>query len=122
MELIQITNKYADERGIIENITPPVQIKDILYITGKKGAIRGNHYHKKDIHYCYVIDGQIKYAWQDYGSTKTKEKILNPGDIVVNGKMEKHRFEFLTDGAFIAMATESRAQESYEADTVREIF
>lgn len=122
MQIIKITNKYEDERGIIENITPPVQIKDSLYITGKKGAIRGNHYHKKDIHYCYVVSGQIKYCWQDHGSDKTEETILNPGDMVVNGLLEKHRFEFLEDGAFIAMATESREQENYEADTVREVF
>lgn len=121
-ELIPITNKYADERGIIENITPPVQIRDILYITGEKGAIRGNHYHKKDTHYCYIISGEIKYSWKDHGSEKVYDMVLKPGDMVVSRPLQLHRFEFLAKGAFIAMATESREQENYEEDTIREVI
>jgi len=121
-EIIKITNRYEDARGLIENITPPESIKDILWITGIKGAVRGNHYHKEDTHYCYVASGRIKYSWQEHDSGEVHEVILVPGDLVVSTPMQKHRFEFLEDGAFIAMATKSREQENYESDTVRVEF
>lgn len=120
MKVYKITNHFEDERGLIENITPDVEIKDILYITGKKGAIRGNHHHIEDEHYCYVTEGKIKYCWQEKGETLFV--ILNVGDCVYTPKLEKHRFEFLTDGAFTAMAIKSRKQEDYEKDTVRGEF
>lgn len=121
MKLIPITNKYEDERGLIENITPDQQIQDILLITGKRGAVRGNHYHKTDQHYCYILRGTIMYEYQTLDGRKNYKE-LHAGDMVVNDIQEKHRFTFLTDGAFIAMATKSRKQEDYEEDTVREEF
>lgn len=121
MKIVKIDNKFKDARGLIENITPDQPIRDILYITGEEGAVRGNHYHKKDQHYCYVISGLILYEYELEDGTKGTE-ILRPGDMVVNDLLEKHRFEFLTKGSFIAMATQSRKQEAYEEDTVRVEF
>lgn len=114
-------NKFEDERGLIANLTPDVHIQDILYITGKKGAVRGNHYHKLDTHYCYVVEGILDYEYIGHDGEVKTEKLFK-GDIVFTPPLEKHRFTFLTDGAFIALATQSRKQEDYEEDTVREDF
>lgn len=122
MELIKLNSEYKDKRGVIHNITPDVPVRDILYITGKKGSVRGNHYHKKDRHFCYIVSGSILYQWESKDGSKSGEVLLNPGDIVVNDILEKHRFIFKTAGSFIAMATESRKQSNYEEDTVRESF
>lgn len=121
MKLTRRNPNFIDVRGAITNITPDVEIRDILYITGKKGAVRGNHYHKKDRHFCYVLSGKIQYEWEDEGGEKGSLTLV-PGDLVVNDILEKHRFIFKTDGAFIAMATEPRNQENYESDTVRVDF
>jgi len=111
---------YIDERGKIVNLTPELDIKDVLYITGKKGAVRGNHYHKTDFHYCYVVSGQIRYESQS--ADGNKDVVLEAGDTVFSPALEKHRFTFLTDGAFISLAKNNRATEKYEEDTVREEF
>ena len=116
--------KYKDIRGILMNATPmnPL-IKNVMYITGKKGAIRGMHRHRKDTHYCLVIKGTICYIWKDHKNPKRSGAIdLTPGDIVLSEIGELHKFIFKTEGAFIAMATEARTQESYESDTIRENF
>ena len=114
------TNIFRDKRGKIVNITPDLKIKDILYITGVTGAIRGNHHHKTDFHYCYVTQGEIQYEWESAdgkGSVK-----LKAGDMVFSPAGEKHRFIFLSDGAFISLAKNERSTENYEGDTVREEF
>ena len=51
---------YVDERGEIKEIlTAP--IRTVLLITAKKGSVRANHYHKKDVHWTYVISGSMEY-------------------------------------------------------------
>lgn len=115
---------YIDKRGIIMNCTPmnPV-LRNVMYITGKKGSVRGNHMHKKDIHYCMVIKGVIEYFWKEGNKSGLFESILlNPGDIVLSEAGELHKFKFLTDGVFIAMAREPRTQKSYEEDTIRKDY
>lgn len=112
---------YTDERGYIANMLPEgVVIKSVLYITGKKGSVRGNHWHKKDTHYCFVVKGRIRYIHE--GLTMNPYQVLSPGEMVFTPAGEKHRFEFIDDGIFIAMATEARTQKDYEADTTRGEF
>ena len=122
MRITKISDKFVDHRGLIANIFPSrVCIASILYITGITGAKRGNHYHVKDEHYCYVTEGSINYGWIDEEGKK-QTALLEPGDMVYTPAGERHQFIFLTAGAFIAMATESREQEHYEEDTIRETF
>lgn len=109
-----------DERGEILDLLPdnPV-IRTVMYITGKEGALRASHYHLKDTHYCYVLSGEIKYNYQTKSKGEIHSVVLHEGDCVFTPTMEWHQFEFLTDGAFLAMATEARTQDSYETDTIR---
>lgn len=112
---------FKDERGYIADMLPKdVVVKSVMYITGHKGAVRGNHWHKKDTHYCFVVRGRIRYVHQ--GLTMNPYQVLEPGDMVYSPVGEKHRFEFIDDGIFIAMATEPRTHENYEEDTTREDF
>lgn len=114
---------YKDKRGVIVNATPnnPV-IRNVMYITGKKGSVRGDHWHKKDKHYCLVIEGIIEYTERKIKSNIYERIVLKPGDIVLSDKNTFHRFKFLTDGVFIAMATLPRTHKDYEKDTVRKEF
>lgn len=111
---------YRDERGVIMNATPMnPTLKNVMYITGVKGAVRGNHVHKYDTHYCLVVAGKIKFEYTEPGDDKIFDLELNPGDVVLSEVGEKHRFTFLEDGAFVAMATAERTHEIYEHDTTR---
>ncbi len=124
MKLYKQTDRvtYLDERGIIDNLLPlDVVCKSALYITGKPSAIRGNHFHKEDEHYCVCIEGKIRYEYKN-GDNPTSFIDLEVGDMVYTPAGELHRFIFETDGVFLALATKGREQANYEEDTVREIF
>jgi quercetin dioxygenase-like cupin family protein len=110
---------YKDARGIIDVLLSEKEvIKNVLYITGKKGSIRGDHYHKKDTHYCLILQGAIDYRWFE-SNPGFLTVSLGEGDLVYTPTGEVHRFTFLTDGIFLAMATQSRQQKNYESDTIK---
>lgn len=122
MKLFKSEN-YTDERGVIMNATPMnPTLKNVMYITGAKGAVRGSHVHAKDTHYCLVVSGKILFEYCEPNSDEVVSLVLSPGDVVLSEVGEKHRFTFLENGAFVAMATEARTQELYEHDTTRVNF
>ena len=57
--LIKLPDPYVDERGLIQVLTD-LPISSVLVIRSKKGAVRGNHYHKEDFHYCYLASGLME--------------------------------------------------------------
>ena len=58
-----IKPEFKDARGVIAKILDDgnAKIRSILYITGKKGTMRANHYHKKDTHWVYMLSGKMTY-------------------------------------------------------------
>ena len=58
----QIKPEFTDERGEIFKLLDDGKtvVKSVLLITCKKGAIRANHYHKKDSHYVYMLSGSME--------------------------------------------------------------
>ena len=112
---------FADARGEIFKLLDDgkTSIKSVLLITSKKGAIRANHYHKKDSHYVYMLSGSMEYTEQPLKGGKKESVIVKKGDLVYTPPMTVHAMRFLEDSAFLALATESRHHEAYEEDTVR---
>ena len=112
---------HVDERGemsyLLNNAS---KITSVLYITCRKGAIRANHYHKKDTHYSYMLSGSMEYTYQDAKDKNAKKHtvIVRKGEVVESPPMTMHALRFLEDSAFIALTTESRDQKKYEKDTV----
>lgn len=112
---------FTDERGDIIKLLDDgkTNIKSVLLITCKKGAIRANHYHKKDTHYCYMLFGSMEYTEQDFKTKKNETILVNKGDMVFTPPMTPHAMKFLEESAFLTLATESRHHDHYEDDTVR---
>lgn len=113
---------HIDERGemshLIESKTP---ITSVLLITSKKGAIRANHYHKKDTHFSYMLEGEMEYTYQDLKSKNSRKHsvIVKKGEVIWTPPMTMHAMRFLKDSVFLAITTEERDQKKYEKDTVR---
>ena len=109
-----------DERGQIVKVLEG-KITSVLVIPSKKGAVRANHYHKKDTHYVYMISGKMRYTVKDLSKKRARKQwvILNPGDLVYTPAMTAHAMEFLEDSVFLALTTQKRDQKNYENDTVR---
>lgn len=111
---------YIDERGEMSYIlNSETIITSVLLITSKKGSVRANHYHKKDAHYAYVLEGEMEYTYQKVGSEKKQSVIVSKGEVVYSPPMTIHAMRFLEDSVFLALTTESRDQKIYEKDTVR---
>lgn len=98
-----------------------IAITSVLYITCKKGAVRANHYHKKDTHYSYMLKGSMEYIYKgvEDKSIRKHSVIVSKGEIVITPPMTIHAMRFLEDSAFIAFTTEERDRVKYEKDTVR---
>jgi len=112
---------FTDERGDIIKLLDDgkTNIKSVLLITCKKGAIRANHYHKEDTHYVYMLYGSMEYTEQDLNTKKTETVVVNKGDMVFTPPMTAHAMKFLEESAFLTLATESRHHDHYEDDIVR---
>ena len=117
-----IRPEFTDERGGITKILDDGKtvIRSVLLISSKKGSVRANHYHKKDAHYAYLLSGRMEYTEAPVSEPGRLESVvLEAGDMVLSSPMTIHRMRFLEDSVFLALATESRSQADYEADTVR---
>lgn len=123
VKIIHINPEFKDERGFISRVLDDkkVSIKSILYIARKKGSDGGNHYHKKDSHYIYVLSGKIKYYEKNLRkkTAKLETAVLKSGDMVLSPSGYAHFTEFLEDTVFMTFATEHRSQKEYEDDTIR---
>jgi quercetin dioxygenase-like cupin family protein len=96
-------------------------IRSVLIIRSKPGAVRANHYHKKDSHYVYMLEGEMEYTSKPMDDSKAKKETVTlvPGDLVFTPPMTGHAMRAIKETTFLALATESRGQDAYEEDTVR---
>ena len=123
----KIFNKYdvlnTDRRGSIVRLLDSGDLKiiSVLKIQSNKGVIRGNHYHKKDIHFTYLVSGKFRYIEQEMKGQKSKKisNIIGPSEMVVSYPETIHAMEFLENSEMIVFTTEPREQKKYEHDTVR---
>jgi uncharacterized RmlC-like cupin family protein len=114
--LIHLPQEFVDSRGSIVNIADG-DLGDVAVITSKPNSIRANHMHKEDWHLSYLVDGEIKYFWEE--DFKQKSIIIKPGKLFYTPPKTPHKMVFLKESIFIAVAAMSRTQENYENDTTR---
>lgn len=118
-----IEPKFTDKRGglalIIDRDDLP--IKSVLRITSKAGTVRGNHYHKKGIHYYYVENGRCEYSEKivNKPNAKVETVVLESGDLVIVKPQVINATKFLEDSVIYHFDTERREQSQYEKNTVR---
>lgn len=123
IKLIKAKPEFVDERGYITRLIDQddYPIRAILYISSKAGTTRGNHYHKKDVHYVYCLSGKFRYSAKDMNkkNSKVESVVMKPGDLVLSPPTVAHAMDFLEDTVFLAFTTERRDHKKYEEDTVR---
>ncbi|OGU35103.1 MAG: hypothetical protein A2068_06430 [Ignavibacteria bacterium GWB2_35_6b] len=112
------TPNFIDHRGEITDLIDGFDVNSITLITSKKGAVRGNHFHKQTIQYLYLIEGKLEYFTQ-HGDSEITKTVLNKGDFVETPKNVKHAFKALENSIFLACCSGLRAGKQYEEDTFR---
>lgn len=109
---------HKDDRGEITDVLVKEEIDFITVITSRKGAVRGNHYHKETVQYVYILEGKMKLLARmpDQPVTAT---ILEKGDLAFTDVMEQHTMVALEDSAFMVFTRGIRGGVDYEKDTFR---
>jgi len=111
---------FEDERGAITNVLEE-PISHVAIVTSKKGSIRANHYHPKQIQYIYLISGSYESTSKDLNNKdSTDEKIIiKLGDLVITPPMIVHAMRFLEDSVMLNLTTGQRDNENFEEHTIK---
>ena len=113
---------HQDERGSLSHLLEDEEpITSAVLITSKKGSVRANHYHKKDTHHVYMIEGTMEYTYKNVNNKSGRKKtiIVKKGEVVTSPPLTIHAMKFLEDSVCLALTTEPRNSKQYEKDTVR---
>lgn len=118
MKVVTLKAAFKDARGLIVDVLDGVPVECVTLLSSKKGAVRGNHYHKKTTQYAFVLQGKLRLYTQQTGRP-VRSRVINEGQLVVTPPKERHAFVALEDSVLIACAHGPRAGRSYEDDTFR---
>lgn len=118
--VLQPTNNYSDERGVITMLIEDMQFSSVSFITSKAGAKRANHIHWNDYHACVLVAGKMNYYERPaYSQAKPTMIEITAGTIFYTKPQTEHLMEFTEDSAFWCFSKNNRKQATYESDTVR---
>mgnify|MGYP001442594389 CR=1 FL=1 len=117
--ITNIREPYIDERGEIKNLLD-LPIGSVSVITSKPNAIRANHYHKTDWHYCWMQTGTVDYYHRPVGSTDEPDYFaIQEGELFYTPPMYEHAMKFTSDAVMWCFARNPRTMDDYERDTGR---
>ena len=119
--LFKSITRDNDIRGSIVSIVDDV-VQNVSLIECNAGSIRSNHYHKKDFHYMYVLEGEIDYFYKELNNDVVHYFKVKKDDIIFTPKNEIHATFFPLRTKLIVSSMLPRDQETYENDTVRVEF
>jgi quercetin dioxygenase-like cupin family protein len=122
IDLKHIDPAFTDQRGDITD----VMNGDLHYvgvITFTEGAIRGNHYHKQQIQYTYMLTGEVAFFQKDMSKPDApiEHVVMKPGDFVSIPVNVAHAYKALSKSAsMMCLTTHTReGSAEYEEDTFR---
>ena len=100
---------HKDKRGIIKDLLVGKDFS-VTYITFNKGAVRGNHVHKKTLQQDIVLSGKLK-CFSGVEQFLVKEETIwqEPGT--------PHAYKALKDSEMISICFGKRIGSNYSKDT-----
>jgi len=95
MKKIKIKIATRDSRGNISDIFYNHPIDHIAIINSKKGAFRGDHYHKRTTQHIFMTKGSLRYYFRkvDEDNSKVKSVVVHEGEMVTTGPNEVHALD-----------------------------
>lgn len=124
MKKVKIKIAHKDKRGDIADIFYKTPLEHVSVINSIKGALRGDHYHKKTIQSMYMSKGSLRYYYREYDKNKKqwgkiKSTIIKEGEMVTTPPYEIHALEILENNQFFVFTLGTRGGKDYESDTFR---
>lgn len=120
MKIIHLKTSFEDKRGKIIDLLDHENIDAVTWITFKKGAVRGNHYHKETIQWNYVVSGKILLRTKPLEKGKILDTIMSKGDFIVAVPNERHALQALENSILLVLTKGPRGGKEYESDTFRD--
>jgi len=118
-DLVNLFDKIIDDRGFIQPLCD-LNMKSASLIYTEKNQWRANHYHKKDWHFIYVINGEFEYYFRKTDTEdEIKKKIIKKGELLFTGPMIDHAMLYTKETQILVLSKNPRDQITYENDTVR---
>jgi quercetin dioxygenase-like cupin family protein len=109
---------FADGRGEIIDLLQDQEIHAATLVTFRKGAVRGNHYHRDTTQWNYVLSGRliVRFALP---AEEVRDTVLETGQLVMIAPQERHAFLALEDATLAVFTKGPRGGKEYESDTFR---
>ena len=119
--IVPFEQSKEDDRGYIKSIINQPSTNTSI-IMCNPGSVRANHYHIRDWHYMYVLEGSMDYFFFDNLSKEVCFLSLEKDQIVYTPPKEVHATFFSEQTKLIVISYLARDETSYEADTRRVKF
>ena len=119
--ILPFEQSKEDDRGYIKSIINQPSTNTSI-IMCNPGSVRANHYHIRDWHYMYVLEGSMDYFFFDNLSKEVCFLSLEKDQIVYTPPKEVHATYFSEQTKLIVISYLARDETSYEADTRRVKF
>ena len=117
--IVGLRPPFVDARGEILNLID-APFSSAAVIRSVKGALRGNHYHKTDYHYCWLQSGQMTYLQRAVGEHGPPQRwTIKAGQMFYTPPLMEHTMIFTADSVMWVFARNNRDMTHYEADTIR---
>tara|TARA_B100000242_G_C43050578_1_gene490815 strand:- start:2059 stop:2493 length:435 start_codon:yes stop_codon:yes gene_type:complete len=120
-KLIKNNIRDNDARGEILSIVD-FKVSNVSIISCNKNTIRSNHYHLKDFHFMYVLEGKMEYFYKSLIKDEIKHFSVLSGDNIFTPNKEIHATFFPVFTKLIVSSGFPRDKKTYEEDTVRVNF
>ena len=120
-KLIKNNIRDNDHRGDILSIVD-FKVSNVSLISSNENTIRSNHYHLRDFHFMYVLEGKMEYFYKSLISDEVKHFSVLPGDNIFTPNKEIHATYFPIYTKLIVSSGFPRDQKTYEEDTIRVEF
>lgn len=104
---------HRDKRGVIKDVMVGKDFS-VAYVTFKKGAIRGNHYHKQTTQMDYILSGKVECY-----SSKGVFSVIKKSENIFHGVGMPHAYKALEDTEMISICIGKRIGKNYSKDTFK---
>lgn len=105
-----MADRFEDHRGVIQDLVGETSITAIHTV---KGAVRGNHVHKKTTQWTLVTKGVLLMAYPGDAVE------VHAGEVFAHEPGEAHAWKALVDTDCLVFTLGPRSGENYEEDTYR---
>jgi len=119
--IIKLDPAHKDERGYILNVIDDQRISHVAVYTAKKGSVRGNHYHPKQLQWVYLVSGKYVSYSKDTRNKDAhiRKEIITPGMLVFSPPMVAHAEEHLEDSVLINITDGERDPAKFGEHTIK---